>query len=122
MRVRQEGVRHLGRISDQDKHDGLAGALAAVVPSRLESLSLLTLEAFAQGTPVVVNGASDVLMGQVQRSGAGAAYTDATSFAAAIRTVGRERARMSPLARRYAAGHTWDKVLAAYREELEKLW
>jgi glycosyltransferase involved in cell wall biosynthesis len=122
MRIRQEGVRHLGRISDQDKHDGLAGALAAVVPSRLESLSLLTLEAFAQGTPVVVNGESEVLVGQVERSGAGAAYTDPTSFAEAIRTVGKERARMSPLARRYAAGHTWDKVLAAYREELEKLW
>jgi glycosyltransferase involved in cell wall biosynthesis len=53
MDIRVEGVRVLGRVSEQEKWDALAGALAAVVPSAKESLSLLALEAFAVGTPVV---------------------------------------------------------------------
>ncbi|HYV44058.1 MAG TPA: glycosyltransferase family 4 protein, partial [Myxococcaceae bacterium] len=88
MRVGGERVHALGRISEQDKHDGLAGALAAVVPSRYESLSLLALEAFAQGTPVLANGASDVLAGQVRRSGAGRTYGGAESFAEGVREIG----------------------------------
>src|SRR6185436_4818219 len=57
MRVSGPGVRYLGRIEEEDKHDGLAGALCAVVPSRYESLSLLALESMAVGTPVLGNGA-----------------------------------------------------------------
>ncbi|HVE82844.1 MAG TPA: glycosyltransferase family 4 protein, partial [Myxococcales bacterium] len=115
MRVGGDGVHALGRISEQDKHDGLAGALAAVVPSRYESLSLLALEAFAQGTPVLANGASDVLAGQVRRSGAGRTYGGAESFAQGVREVGEARAAMSRRAVAYARGHRWEKVVDAYR-------
>ncbi len=121
MAVRGDGVRYLGRIDERDKFDLLAGAMAAVVPSRYESLSLLTLEAFAAGTPVVANGRSDVLKGQVARSGAGATYHDADSFAEAVRQVGNQRAAMSARAQRYARTHRWEKVVAAYREEMERI-
>ncbi|MBN8226958.1 glycosyltransferase family 4 protein [Corallococcus macrosporus] len=121
MDVSGEGVRHVGRISEQDKHDALAGALAVVVPSKFESLSLLTLEAFAQGTPVLVNGHSDVLVGQVERSGAGRVYRGLASFIEGLREVGEARDAMGQRARIYAQRHTWPQVVAAYREEMARI-
>ncbi|HZI10348.1 MAG TPA: glycosyltransferase family 4 protein [Myxococcus sp.] len=116
-----EGVRYLGRIGEQDKHDALAGALAVVVPSRYESLSLLTLEAFAQGTPVLVNGRSDVLTGQVERSGAGRTFTDLDSFIDGLREVGEQRAELGKKGLAYVKKQGWPQVVAAYREELERI-
>lgn len=116
-----EGVRYLGRIDEQDKHDALAGALAVVVPSRYESLSLLTLEAFAQGTPVLVNGRSDVLVGQVERSGGGRTYTDLESFIQGLREVGEERSALGKKGLAYVKKQGWPQVVAAYREELERI-
>jgi glycosyltransferase involved in cell wall biosynthesis len=116
-----EGVRYLGRIDEQDKHDALAGALAVVVPSRYESLSLLTLEAFAQGTPVLVNGRSDVLVGQVERSRAGRTYTDLDSFIRGLREVGDERAALGKKGLEYVKQQGWPQVVAAYREEMERI-
>ena len=116
-----EGVRYLGRIDEQDKHDALAGALAVVVPSRYESLSLLTLEAFAQGTPVLVNGRSDVLVGQVERSGAGRTYTDLESFIRGLREVGDERGPLGQKGLAYVKKQGWPQVVAAYREEMERI-
>lgn len=115
------GVRYLGAISDADKADGLSGALAAVIPSRYESLSLLALEAFAQRTPILGNADSDVLRGQVLRSGAGATFEDFESYRAGIRKIAAERGLMARRALRYARQHTWSRVLSAYREEIEQI-
>jgi glycosyltransferase involved in cell wall biosynthesis len=121
MRVGGERVRALGRISEQDKYDGLSGALAVVVPSRYESLSLLALEAFAQGAPVLANGQSDVLEGQVRRSGAGRTYVDDDSFAEGVRAIGNERQRLSRRAVAYARQHGWAGVVKAYRDEMKRI-
>ncbi|WP_309895374.1 glycosyltransferase family 4 protein [Archangium sp.] len=121
MELRGEGVRHVGRIDEEDKYDALAGALAVAVPSRYESLSLLTLEAFASGTPVLVNGYSEVLVGQVERSQAGKTYKDLDSFIEGLRLVGEQRSAMSRRARTYAAKYTWPKVVDAYREEMDRI-
>jgi glycosyltransferase involved in cell wall biosynthesis len=121
MDLRGEGVRYVGRIDEQDKQDALVGALAVVVPSRFESLSLLTLEAFAQSTPVLVNGHSEVLVGQVERSGAGRAYQDLESFITGLREVGSQRAALGKKGLAYAKKYSWPKVVAAYQEELARI-
>ncbi|ATB32026.1 glycosyltransferase family 4 protein [Melittangium boletus] len=121
MDLRGEGVHPVGRIGEQDKYDALAGALMVTVPSRFESLSLLTLEAFAAGTPVLVNGHSDVLVGQVERSGAGRSYTDLESFISGLREVGEQRARLSRNAKTFAARYTWPRVVDVYREEMDRI-
>ena len=114
-------VKLVGRIPDPDKFDAIAGATAVVIPSRYESLSLLALESFAQGTPVLGNGESEVLKGQVERSGAGATYTDATSFVAAARRIISQRAQLGASGRKFAAQHTWSSVLGIYRDEMEQI-
>lgn len=113
----------LGRVDEETKWDALHGALAVVVPSRYESLSLLTLEAFAAGTPVLVNGDSPVLAGQVQRSGAGRTFdlSSPDGFVDALKQVGDERATLSKRATRYAAKFTWAKVVRAYLDEVARL-
>jgi glycosyltransferase involved in cell wall biosynthesis len=121
MAIGAEGVRVLGRLSEQEKWDGLAGALAAVVPSARESLSLLALEAFAVGTPVLGNAASPVVRGHVERSRAGVAFPDGPAFVEAVATVQRERTAMARAARRYASGHGWARVVDAYREEMDAM-
>lgn len=121
MQVKGEGVRCLGRISERDKYDGLAGALATVVPSQYESLSLLALESFASGTPVLGNAASEVVAGQVQRSRAGALYQDAASFIDGVRQLGKGRELLKRRALSYAQGFTWAKVVSAYREEMNRI-
>ena len=121
MDVRAEGVRVLGRVSEPEKWDGLAGALAAVVPSPRESLSLLALESFAVGTPVLGSAASPVVRGHVQRSRAGVTFEDPATFVDAVAEVRRERAALARSARRYAARYRWERVVAAYREEMDEM-
>jgi glycosyltransferase involved in cell wall biosynthesis len=77
-------IRHLGFLSDEDKFDALAASDVLVMPSRFESLSMVTLEAWALGKPVLVNGHCDVLRGQVIRSNAGLYYETFEEFAEAL--------------------------------------
>jgi len=121
MAIEQTGVRCIGPISEQDKLDGIAGAAAVVVPSRYESLSLLTLEAFSQATPVLANGHSEVLVGQIRRSGAGFTYRDPASFVEGFRQVVAEKARLGRRGLAYARRHSWKRVLDVYDQELRRI-
>jgi glycosyltransferase involved in cell wall biosynthesis len=112
------GVRLLGRIEDQDKWDALAGAEAVVVPSTRESLSLLTLEAMAVGTPIVGNAASLVVSGHLERSKAGVAYASVDGFVGAIQQARVRRDSMGRAGRAYARRFLWSNVVEAYREEM----
>lgn len=73
-------IRHLGFLPDQDKYDALAAADMLIMPSFYESLSMVALEAWALGKPVLVNGKCDVLKGQVLRSNGGLYYDDGEEF------------------------------------------
>jgi glycosyltransferase involved in cell wall biosynthesis len=77
-------LRHLGFLSDEDKFDALAAADVLVMPSRFESLSMVALEAWALGKPVLANGRCDVLRGQVVRSNGGLYYETFEEFAEAL--------------------------------------
>jgi glycosyltransferase involved in cell wall biosynthesis len=77
-------VRHLGFLSDEDKFDALSAADTLIMPSRFESLSMVALEAWALGKPVLANGQCDVLRGQAIRSNAGLYYENFEEFAEAL--------------------------------------
>jgi glycosyltransferase involved in cell wall biosynthesis len=77
-------IRHLGFVPDQDKFDVLAAANALIMPSYFESLSMVALEAWALGRPILANGRCDVLRGQCVRSNAGLYYENARDFGAAL--------------------------------------
>jgi glycosyltransferase involved in cell wall biosynthesis len=77
-------IRHLGFLPDEDKFDALAAADLLIMPSPFESLSMVALEAWALGRPVLANGRCDVLKGQCIRSNAGLFYESFEEFAEAL--------------------------------------
>ena len=77
-------VRLMGVVTEAEKLAGIARARALLMPSRHESLSMVVLEAWMMGRPVLVNGDCEVLRGQVLRSGGGLYYRRYEEFAAAL--------------------------------------
>lgn len=74
----------LGFVDDQDKFDGISGAKFLILPSVFESLSIVVLEAFSLGVPVLVNGACEVLKSHCQRSNGGLYYRNTNEFCATL--------------------------------------
>jgi len=113
-------IRHLGFLGDQDKFDVIAGAAALVMPSYYESLSMVALEAWALGTPVVANARCDVLLGQCLRSNAGLYYANAAEFGAVLDTVLDEpdvAARLGRNGRQfYEQNYSWPVIERKYLE------
>lgn len=70
-----------GFVSTEEKFSLMSGATALAMPSSKESFSIVTLEAMAQGTPVIANGKSEVLSDHLNHSGAGYIYADYPDFA-----------------------------------------
>jgi glycosyltransferase involved in cell wall biosynthesis len=119
MRVPKDpGIRHLGRLTEQDKWDSLAGCSAFVMPSLLESLSLVTLEAWAAGRPVIVSARSPVLAGMARRARAGLAYSSPAEFAEICEVLISDRALGDRLgasgAAFVASTYTWPRVVETY--------
>ncbi len=77
-------ILYTGFVDDGTRNDALAGALALAQPSFFESFSMVLTEAWAQGRPVVAQGRTDVLVGQVRRSGGGVWYSGFAEFEAAV--------------------------------------
>ncbi len=78
-------VRRAGFVDDDEKRSAMAGAVALVNPSETESLSIVLLEAWLEGTPALVAAGSDVMADHCTRSGGGYAFTDETDFVASAR-------------------------------------
>lgn len=81
---KHNGIIYLGFRSETEKFQYLNNALALVNPSYLESLSLIVLESFYVGTPVIVNGASEVLVDHVDKSKAGFIFNSYNDFEDAV--------------------------------------
>jgi hypothetical protein len=80
-------IRHLGFLDDPDKFDAMAAADLLIMPSYFESLSMVALEAWALGRPVLANAKCDVLKGQSIRSNAGLYYETYAEFLEALRAI-----------------------------------
>lgn len=111
-------IRFAGRLSDQERLQALEAATVVTVPSPYESLSLLALEAFAVGTPILANARSDVLVDHCQRSNAGLYYADRDEFVECLRLLvadHRLRAAMGRNGRAYVRkNYRWDVILSKY--------
>ncbi len=116
---------HLGFLPEDDKFSGLAGSLMLMMPSFFESLSMVTLEAWAMGKPALANGQCDVLKGQCVRSNAGLYYENYSEFKEAFHLLlGSERLRdaMGMNGERYfKARYTWDVIESKYLALFDRL-
>jgi len=111
-------IKHVGFVDDTDKFDIISGATALIMPSYYESLSMVALEAWALGRPVVANAHCDVLLGQCLRSNAGLYYADAEEFGAVLDRVLTDDALVDQLGRNgrkfYEEHYSWSVIERKY--------
>lgn len=82
--VKNKNIIFTGFIGEDEKMSYLRNARALIIPSRYESLSMVTLEAMAMGRPVLANGHCDVLKHHIDESHAGFVYYDFNDFVVQI--------------------------------------
>jgi glycosyltransferase involved in cell wall biosynthesis len=117
-----DGFHALGYVSEQLKHDAIAGAEVVVCPSPFESLSFSQLEAWSHGRPTLANAVSPVLVGQSRRAAGGLWYESADEYAAMLDLL----AHAQPLAEAIGAQgrrhlrkeYSWDRVRDAWLDAL----
>jgi glycosyltransferase involved in cell wall biosynthesis len=118
-------IRHLGFLSDEDKFDALAAAELLIMPSYFESLSMVALEAWALGKPVLANGQCDVLKGQCIRSNGGLYYDDLAEFIETLRAIDTTPSLAATLGRNgrdyFNRHYTWPIIEQKYLDMFERL-
>ena len=111
-------LRFAGMLPEAERLQALDAADVVVVPSPLESLSLLALEAMAMGTPVLCNARAEVLVEHCRRSNAGLYYADRDEFVEALSLLmadDRLRTAMGRNGRDYVQAHyRWEVILGKY--------
>ncbi len=107
-----------GTVTEADKWDILAGAEVMVTPSAYESFSLVLLEAWTVGVPVLVNAFCAATMEHCRRSGGGLWFESYRTFEATVDRLIADRNLHSTLAAaggRYTARYfRWPSIIDRY--------
>ena len=118
-------VRFAGLLPEQERLQALEAASVVVVPSPFESLSLLALEAFAVGTPVLANARSAVLVEHCRQGNAGLYYENRDEFVEAMKLLmadPRLREALGHNGREYVKTHyRWDVIIAKYERLIARI-
>jgi glycosyltransferase involved in cell wall biosynthesis len=118
-------IKHLGFVDDTDTVDAISAAELLIMPSYFESLSMVALEAWALGKPVLANAKCDVLKGQAIRSNAGLYYDGEAEFVEALRAIEHNRWLAASLGRNgrqyYRDHYDWPVIERKYLEMLQQL-
>jgi glycosyltransferase involved in cell wall biosynthesis len=118
-------IHHLGFLTDRQKFDAIAAADVLVMPSYYESLSMVALEAWALGRPVLANARCDVLKGQAIRSNAGLYYESYPEFAEALYAIASShslRHMLGQNGRAYFRRHyAWPVIERKYLDTLDRI-
>jgi len=118
-------IRFAGLLSDRERHQALEAATVVSCPSPYESLSLLALESFSVGTPVLANARSAVLVEHCVKSNAGLYYADRDEFVEALSLMVRDERLAAALGRNgrdYIRGnYRWDVVLGKWDRLFAKI-
>jgi glycosyltransferase involved in cell wall biosynthesis len=118
-------IHHLGFLDDEDKYDAMAASELLIMPSYLESLSMVALEAWAMGKPVLANAKCDVLQGQCLRSNAGLFYENYSEFAETMRAIDTTPSLQAALGRNgrafFERHYAWPVIEKKYVDMLQQL-
>jgi glycosyltransferase involved in cell wall biosynthesis len=118
-------VVRVGLVSPQERRAAYAEALALVSASRMESLSLVLLESWMEGTPAVVAVGSDVMREHCERSGGGFLFGSYERYREAIDRLVAEpdlRRAMGAAGRAYVLEHySWPMVKKRLERVLTQL-
>ena len=123
--VGQEGIVDLGFLPAQDKYDAFAAADLFCLPSVHESFSLVIMESWLAGTPVVVNGQCAVTRQHCQKANGGLYFTNYEEFAATVDYLLARPAlsrQLGAQGRRYVLDNfQWETVVGKYKQVLKRM-
>jgi glycosyltransferase involved in cell wall biosynthesis len=124
-RTMTDRVIDLGFLSDDERNNAFAAALAYLQPSRMESFSRTIMEAWLAATPVLAIEDSEVVAWHCQRSGGGATFANATELHDHLRELISQPGRAQEMAdrgRRYVLdNYAWPVVLDRMEADLRGL-
>ncbi len=107
-----------GTVSEADKWDILAGSDVMVSPSAYESFSLVLLEAWASGVPVLVNASCAATMEHCRRSSGGLWFDSYRTFEASVSRLTGDvamRDRLASAGRSYTERYyRWPAIIERY--------
>ena len=112
-----------GFVDDATKWALIDGATVLVQPSYFESFSLSLAEGWRCAKPALVQGRSDVLLGQVRRSNGGLAYTSYAEFEVALELLlssPERRANYGIGGRSYVERYNWETILPRFESLLSE--
>lgn len=121
----QDVVVDLGFVPLQDKYDAYAAAVATCQPSVHESFSIVLMESWVAGRPVLVHGRCAVTKEHCLKSDGGLYFNQYPEFAGTVdylftrEKVGRQ---MGENGRRYVlANFQWETVLQKYERVIRRM-
>ncbi len=88
---RPDRIHALGFLSEQDKRDCFAAALALCVPSVMESFSIVMMESWLAGRPVIANERCAVTSAFCSESNGGLWFADYEDFRGVVKFLEAER-------------------------------
>jgi glycosyltransferase involved in cell wall biosynthesis len=118
-------IKYLGFVSEEEKFAALKGTILLVMPSFYESLSMVTLEAWALEKPVLANAQCEVLRGQCQRSQGGLYYENYEEFEEALSLLLQDEKLRAVLGRNgrqyFLNNYTWEVIEKKYIKIINQL-
>jgi glycosyltransferase involved in cell wall biosynthesis len=119
------GIRRIGFLDEEMKRAALAGCLCLAQPSVNESFSIVIMEAWLAGRPVLVNADCPVTAHHARVSGGGLAFTGFFDLREALMLLAEDpslASRMGEAGRDYVTREfSWDAVLPRYEGLIERL-
>ncbi|MBS1742938.1 MAG: glycosyltransferase family 4 protein [Bacteroidetes bacterium] len=116
-------ILHFGYVDDETKFCLLRQCLFLYQPSKLESLSMVVLEAFMMQKPVLVHKACEVMKDHVDQSSGGFYYDDYNSFVLAMDKLVNDtslNSLMGKQGKKYVQqNYIWDQIIDRFRNAIE---
>lgn len=114
-----------GFVDQDELRAAYAEALAVVNPSRMESLSLVVMEGWLEGTPAIAAAGSDVLRDHCEASGGGFLFDSYEGYCEAVDLLVQDRSlrdRVGAAGRAYVLErYCWPAVRPRFEEAIERL-
>ena len=117
---KRDDIVQLGFVGEEDKFKSMSKARCLIVPSLFESLSIVIMESWLCGKPVLVNGKCKVLTGQCKRSNGGLWYKNYDEFKSCLDFILNNEdmsQRMAICGKKYVEeNYNWDAIKKKYQD------